>query len=110
MRGARLVLAGAVLALAAGCGSQQLTRASAERLCADEARLADGVAGNIGIGVGSGGGRLGGGGLVTSDVLNPRAERDVLEACVARRMAGDNRPARRPGLTIGIEGSVDTDL
>jgi hypothetical protein len=88
-----------------------MTRASAERLCADEARLADGIAGSVGVGVSSSRGGMAGGRLVlTSDVLNPRAEADVLEACVSRRMAGDRGPApRRSGLTIALEGSLDTD-
>ena len=111
MRGPRLVLLGAALALAAGCAGQPLTRASAERLCADEARLADGVAGNVGVGIGSGGGTASGRLVVTSDVLRPRSEADALDACVARRMGGDRAPGpRRPGLTIGFEGSVETDL
>ncbi|MFW5654337.1 MAG: hypothetical protein ACOCYW_01650 [Roseicyclus sp.] len=111
MRAARLVFLGAALALVAGCAAQPMTRASAERLCADEARLADGVAGSVGVGVSSDRGGMARGRLVvTSDVFDPRAEADALEACVARRMAGDRSPEpRRPGFTIALEGSLDAD-
>jgi hypothetical protein len=44
------------LALVAGCAAQPMTRERAARLCADEARAADGISGSIGVGAGSEGG------------------------------------------------------
>ncbi|MFP4043682.1 MAG: hypothetical protein ACLFTP_03805 [Rhodosalinus sp.] len=90
-------------ALAAACAPQPMTPARAAKLCAEEARAADGVTGNIRAGMSSegpvGGGRL----TVTSAVLSPVREQDALNACIDRRLAG--RPAPPPrGLSITIDG------
>ena len=89
------------LAALAACSGGPPTRATAERLCAPEARLADGIAGSVGVGGGSGGPTAGGRLTITSDILNPRDERQALEDCVARRLAGRPEP-RGGGLTVGV--------
>jgi hypothetical protein len=104
MPGARLLMAGLALALVAGCAAQPMTRERAARLCEGEAREADGISGNVGFGVGSDG-PVGGGSLrISSAILNPQSEADALQACIDRRMGGDNRPRRQPGFSIAIEG------
>jgi hypothetical protein len=106
MRAASLVMAGLALALVAGCAAQPMTRERAARLCADEARAADGISGSIGVGGGSEGPAAGGRLVITSAILNPRSEADALEACIERRMAGGGDAPPRSGLTIAIEGSL----
>ncbi|MCU4651238.1 hypothetical protein N8I71_00220 [Roseibacterium sp. SDUM158016] len=97
-------MAGLSLVLVAGCAAQPMTRERAARLCADEAREADGISGTLRAGVGSEG-AVGGGSLrITSAILDPQSEADALQACITRRMSGDNRPPRRPGFSIAIEG------
>jgi hypothetical protein len=83
-----------------------MTRERAARLCADEARQADGISGRVGIGAGSEGGAAEGRLTITSDIFAPRSEQDALEACIARRMAGNYRPPRRAGLTVALEGDL----
>ncbi|MBF9028983.1 hypothetical protein HKCCE3408_01125 [Rhodobacterales bacterium HKCCE3408] len=88
------------LAALAACAAPEMTEERAARLCAEEARQADGISGRVGVGVGSGGGRAGGSITITNDILNPRSEQQALEECIARRMAGEPSPTRF-GLTIG---------
>jgi hypothetical protein len=99
------VMASATLALVAGCAAQPMTRERAARLCADEARAADGISGTIGAGTGSqgpsGGGRL----VITSAILDPQPEAEALEICISRRMGGGGDAPRRPGVTLAVEGS-----
>lgn len=84
------------------CGpAQPPTRATAERLCQQEAREADGIAGAVEIGGGSGGPSAGGRLMINSNILNPRNEQDALRDCVDRRMGGQPNP-RGGGLTVGI--------
>ncbi|QXT40454.1 hypothetical protein [Gymnodinialimonas ceratoperidinii] len=84
------------------CGpAQPPSRATAERLCAEEAALADGIAGNVGVAGGTSGAGARGSVTITSDILNPRSEADALRDCVARRMAGQPNP-RGGGLTLGL--------
>jgi hypothetical protein len=83
-----------------------MTPARAAKLCADEARAADGITGNLRAGMSTegpvGGGRL----TVTSAILSPVREQDALSACIDRRLAG--RPAPPPrGVSITIEGGFD---
>ena len=106
MRSMSLVMGGLALVLAAGCAAQPMTRERAARLCADEARQADGISGRVGIGAGSGGGAAEGRLTITSDILDPQSEQEALEACIARRMAGDYRPPRRAGVTLAVEGEL----
>jgi len=105
MRTTSLVMVGAAFAVLAGCASQPMTRERAERLCADEARAADGVSGTIGVGGGSGGPTASGRLVVSSAILDPQSEADALEACINRRLSGGGDPPPRPGLTVAIEGS-----
>ncbi len=77
------------------------TRATAERLCAPEARQADGISGRVGVGGGSDGPFAGGNVTITSDILNPRDEQEAFEACIERRLSGQPEP-RNSGLTVGI--------
>ncbi|MBY4894872.1 hypothetical protein KUL25_19105 [Rhodobacteraceae bacterium N5(2021)] len=105
---ALLALSPALFAGVAACGpAQPPSRATAERLCAEEARQADGISGNIGIAGGTGGPSTSGRVTITSDILNPRSEADALRDCVARRMAGQPNP-RGGGLTFGITASGRT--
>ncbi len=97
----------ALLALLAACGPPQPpTRATAARLCADEARLADGFGGNVGIGGGSNGPFASGNVTITSDIRNPRPEAEALEACIQRRLAGDSGPAPRPAFSVSLGGRL----
>ncbi|MDG4649479.1 hypothetical protein P6F26_13635 [Roseibacterium sp. SDUM158017] len=104
MRLGRPVMAGLALALLAGCAAQPMTRDRAARLCADEARQADGISGDVRFGAGSRGAAGGGSLMITSAILDPQSEEDALRACIDRRLAGDNRPPRRAGVTFAIEG------
>lgn len=95
----------APLALLAACGPPRpLTRAGAARLCADEARQADGVSGVVGVGGGSNGPFAGGRVTLNSNIRNPRSEGDALEACIQRRLSGDSSPAPRPTFSVSIGG------
>lgn len=101
----RLTLTIAITALTA-CGPAQIpTRATAERLCADEARQADGISGNIGVSGGSAGPAAGANLSINSNILNPRNEQDALRECVNRRLGGQPNPSR-PGLTVGISAGA----
>ncbi len=92
----------APVALLAACGaSQPPSRATAERLCVDEARQADGISGRVGVGGGSAGPSAGGRVTITSDILTPRNEQDAFRDCVDRRMSGQPHPSGG-GLTVGI--------
>lgn len=77
-----------------------MTPERALRMCQDEAGLADGVRGNVGVGVGSNGGRATGSITVTNRVFNPVSEGDFIAQCVEDRLAGRGRPAT-VGITIG---------
>ncbi len=89
-----------LLAPLAGCAAPPMTEERAARLCAEEARQADGISGVVGVGVGSDGPGARGTVTITSDILNPRSESQALADCIARRMAGDPTPTR-VGITIG---------
>lgn len=95
-----LILAAGAAMLLAACAPQPMTQARAERLCRDEARLADGVAGTVGVGIGSNGPVANADITITNRIFNPQSEADALEACVIRRMQG--RPAPSTGPTVGI--------
>jgi hypothetical protein len=88
--------------LLTACGpAQPPTRATAERLCVDEARQADGISGSVGVGGGSGGPSARGGVRITSDIFNPRNEQEAFNTCVDRRLGGQPNPSGG-GLTVGI--------
>ncbi|MEJ6393723.1 hypothetical protein V8J82_10675 [Gymnodinialimonas sp. 2305UL16-5] len=95
----------AALAALAACGPPQpMTMARAQRLCADEARLADGFAGRVGVGGGSEGFGATGSLTVTNDIFNPQSEDEARRNCVTRRLNGDDGPPRRPTFAISIGG------
>ncbi|WP_298436637.1 hypothetical protein [uncultured Jannaschia sp.] len=86
--------------LITACAPVPMTRERALHECRSEARLADGIAGSVGVGVGSGGGLADGELVVTSRVFDPRSERAVLAECMDRRMAGRPEPTI-VGVTLG---------
>ncbi|MBF9035332.1 hypothetical protein HKCCE2091_13890 [Rhodobacterales bacterium HKCCE2091] len=92
----------ALLALTA-CSDQVMSEARAERLCRDEARLADGFAGNVGVAGGTGGARAGGSITISNNILRPRDEAAVMESCIARRMAGRGGPG---GFRLTVSGAT----
>lgn len=102
MRPVPIIVSTALAATVAACGlSQPPSRATAERLCQQEARQADGISGSVGVGGGTGGPSASGRVTLTSDIFNPRDERAALDACIARRMGGQPNP-RGGGLTVGL--------
>ncbi len=88
-----------MIALLAACAPAPMTPERAERLCRDEAGLADGVQGRIAIGVGSGGPAGSAEITLTDRILRPQTEEDFLADCIARRLAGRPPPATA-GITI----------
>ncbi len=88
------------LATLAACAPQPMTVERAERQCREELPLADGVSGNVGIGVGTGGVRTRTGITVTNAILNPQSDREFMAECIDRVMEGRPRPARF-GITLG---------
>lgn len=82
------------------CAPQPVSPDRAAELCRDEVRSADGVTGNIGVGVGNGGAKAKGSITVTDRVFNPQTEEEFMEACIARRVQGKPAPPRI-GITIG---------
>lgn len=69
-------------------------------MCREEVELADGVQGNVGVGVGSGGGHVGGSITVTDKVFRPQSREQAFEECVDRRVNGKPQPTTF-GITIG---------
>lgn len=86
--------------LLAACAPQPMTAERAERLCREEAGLADGVQGMVGVGVGTGGASGKAGITITNRVFSPQTEREFMAECIARRMAGGPKPTTA-GITIG---------
>ena len=78
--------------LLAACAPDPMTLERADRLCREEAGLADGVQGYVGIGIGSDGpagkGRI----TITNRVFDPQSEQEFMAECVARRMSGKPKP------------------
>jgi hypothetical protein len=77
-----------------------MTPDRAERICREDAGLADGFGGNVGVGVGTGGAKARGSITVTNKILNPQSEADFMRECVRRVMNGDRGPTT-VGITIG---------
>ncbi|WP_172299341.1 hypothetical protein [Pseudoruegeria sp. HB172150] len=94
-----LALAGLPVLLSA-CAPTPMTLERAERQCREEARLSDGVAGNVRVGVGSRGPSAGGSVTVTNRILSPQSQGDFMQECIARTMRGEPRPTT-VGITIG---------
>jgi len=85
---------------ASACAPVPVSLERADALCRDELREADGVTGNVGVGVGTGGVRAGGSVTVDSRVLNPQTEEEFLAECISRRVNGEPAPTRF-GITLG---------
>ncbi len=64
----------------------------AEALCREEAGLADGVQGRVGVGIGSDGPAGKGAVTITNRVFDPQTEAEFLSECIARRTAGEPKP------------------
>ena len=77
-----------------------MTVERAERMCREDAGLADGFSGNVGIGVGTGGVKSRGAIIVTNKILNPQSEPEFMRECVTRVLNGERRPTTF-GLTVG---------
>ena len=101
MRGLCVITA-AMFALSA-CAPVPMNQERAEELCRDEAGLADGVEGSVGVGVGTSGVSGGVGVTVNNRVLSPQSEAEFMAECVARRMSGEPAPA-----TFGIRLGTST--
>ncbi len=82
------------------CAPVPMTPERAERLCREEAGLADGVQGNVGVGVGTGGARAKGSIVLTDRVFNPQTEAEFMAECIESRLAGERRPSRF-GISVG---------
>ena len=86
--------------IAVACAPQPMSRERAEKLCREEAGLADGFRGQVSVGIGSGGPRTGGSVTITDRIFAPQTEAEFMAECVARRMAGGPAPTRA-GIIIG---------
>lgn len=82
------------------CAPVPMTPERAERICREDAGLADGFGGNVGIGVGTGGGSARGSITVTNAIVNPQSEAEFMQDCVTRVLNGERRPVT-VGITIG---------
>jgi hypothetical protein len=82
------------------CAPVPMTLERAERICREDAGLADGFAGNVGVGIGTGGAKARGSITVTNKILNPQSEPDFMRECVMRVLNGERRPATF-GITVG---------
>lgn len=86
--------------MTAACAPQPVSLERADALCRDELRGADGVTGNVGVGVGTGGVRAGGSVTIDDRVLNPQTEEEFLAECISRKVNGEAGPTRF-GITVG---------
>jgi len=86
-----------------GCAPVPMTLERAESQCRDEAGLADGVEGRIGVGVGTGGTTGRAGITVNNRVFSPLTTEEFMAECIERRMDGEPNPAGF-GITLGVGG------
>ena len=86
--------------LIAACAPVPVSPERAARECREEVGLADGVQGNIGVGIGTGGGKARGSITVTDKVFRPQSAEDAFAACVDRKVNGKPQPTTY-GITIG---------
>lgn len=91
------------LLVLAACAPVPMTRERAEADCKREVGLADGVQGNVKVGVGTGGASGGVGIVITDRIFNPQTPEEFLAECVQRKMEG--RPGRT---TTGIRVGAST--
>ncbi len=85
------------LPLVAACAPVPVSPERAEALCRDEAGLADGIEGEVGAGIGSGGPAGKGAVTVTNRIFDPQTEAEFMAECIARRTAGEPKPT-----TVGV--------
>jgi hypothetical protein len=82
------------------CAPVPMTPERAERICREDAGLADGFGGRVGVGVGSGGAKARGSITVTNAILNPQSEREFMRDCMTRVLNGERRTST-VGISIG---------
>lgn len=92
----------AISPLVLGCAPTPLSEAAAEARCKEEAKLADGVAGRVKVGVGSGGATGGVGITITDRVFNPQSVDDFMAECIAEK-TGRAPVKSRSGSHIGAK-------
>ncbi len=78
--------------LASACAPIPMTPDRAERQCAERAGLADGVAGSIQVGVGSGGSHSGASITLTRQIFSPQTEDEFMVECIGRLLEGESGP------------------
>ncbi|EPX81577.1 hypothetical protein [Litoreibacter arenae] len=88
--------------LMAACAPVPMSPERAARECRDEVGLADGVQGNIGVGVGTGGGKARGSITVTDKVFRPQSADAAFAECIDRKISGKPQPTTF-GITIGAK-------
>jgi len=86
--------------LLAACAPAPVSPERAAQLCREEVGLADGVQGNVGVGVGTGGGKARGSITVTDKVFNPQSADNAFADCIDRKVNGKPAPTTF-GITIG---------
>lgn len=86
--------------LAVGCAPVPMTPERAERICREQAGLADGVQGRVAIGTGSQGASGKAGITITNRIFDPQTESEFMADCIARLMAGQPEPTT-VGITLG---------
>ncbi len=90
----------AVAAMLAGCATVPMTPERAEELCRQDLARADGVEGQVGVGIGNRGVSAGGTITIDNRVFDPQSEEAFMADCMARRMNGEALPATF-GITLG---------
>ena len=86
----------------AACAPVPVSMERAAQLCREEVGLADGVRGNIGVGVGTGGGKARGSITVTDKVFRPQSADEAFAACIDRKVNGKPPPTTF-GITVGAK-------
>ena len=89
-----------VAALTVACTPTPMTPERAERECRRQVNEADGVFGQVGVGVGTGGTRAGGNITVTNRVLNPQTPEEFMADCTSRKLERRPEPTTF-GISVG---------
>lgn len=82
------ILAFLAFAAASACTPPPMTQERAERQCAEQTGLADGISGAVHVGVGSGGSRSGASITLTKRIFAPQTEEEFISECVDRLLEG----------------------
>ncbi|WP_394197133.1 hypothetical protein [Litoreibacter albidus] len=90
----------APLLMLAACAPVPVSPERAAQQCREEVGLADGIQGNIGVGVGTGGGKARGSITITDKVFRPQSADDAFAECMDRKVTGKPQPTTF-GVTIG---------